>query len=147
MRKTNTIKTSYLKEDIQTLMNVIERSGLTDGQIYLLMYYLHEGLCRELNSGKQTLRFKSSKVNENLSEKEQQEYLFIQKTVTSFESICEVLGGILYDVITSDESLTDNQVEIVDEHFDKNLPWKDGTSSVTRRVMKLLRGFGHKKEK
>lgn len=69
----------------------------------------------------------------------------ITTTATELEKICELIGGILYDAVATDDA-TDAQIEAFTERFIHSGTWC-GDSSASRKVANYLRGFKVKIDK
>ena len=102
-------------ELLETMMTILT-SSLTDNQKRLLLYFLHTELLNE-----------------------------ITRTATEFEKIRDIIGGILYDVVAT-EDVTDTQIEAFNDRFLNSGTWC-GDSSASRKVANCLRGFKIKVDK
>ena len=131
-------------ELLETFSKILE-SKLTDNQKRLLLYFLHSELLVEIKKEKQTLKRLKEKFSNNPLKTCSKNIQSITTTATELEKICELIGGILYDAVATDDA-TDAQIEAFTERFIHSGTWC-GDSSASRKVANYLRGFKVKIDK
>ena len=131
-------------ELLETMMTILT-SSLTDNQKRLLLYFLHTELLNEIKKEKKTINRLRGKISKSSRTSDTQKHNEITRTATEFEKIRDIIGGILYDVVAT-EDVTDTQIEAFNDRFLNSGTWC-GDSSASRKVANCLRGFKIKVDK